>query len=116
MVEVVSHVVREFVRECERAGGVDEFAQDQLVVFQALAGGPTHVDAGRRRGGKEAEEHWASLHTRTVRWVCEEMLGSVFDDAGGCHGRPTTWEIAEGLDGISCGVGKLQTDESEDDD
>lgn len=79
--EVVGHVVREFSDECrspENHDGacVDEYAEDQLVVFQALAEGRTSVHAGGN-----------SLHTRTVRWVCQEMLGSVFDDLGGCEGR-----------------------------
>lgn len=84
--EVVGHVVRDFVRECEKLGGVDEFAEDQLVVFQALAEGVSSVDAGRGKGNGEQNGENGSLHTRTVRWVCEEMLGTVFDGVGGCEG------------------------------
>ncbi|EXJ85290.1 hypothetical protein A1O3_05965 [Capronia epimyces CBS 606.96] len=94
--EVVGRVVREFAEECQGRDGeerqgrsldgrdgpqpacvhVDEFTEDQLVIFQALAEGTTTVHAGGRFGN--------SLHTRTVRWVCHEMLGSVFDGLGTC--------------------------------
>ncbi|KIX08119.1 uncharacterized protein Z518_02775 [Rhinocladiella mackenziei CBS 650.93] len=86
--EVVGYVVREFERECERVKGgrcVDEFAEDQIVVFQALGKGKSSVDVGSSRG--EGKVDGGSLHTRTVRWVCEEMLGTVFDGVGGCEGK-----------------------------
>jgi RNA 3'-terminal phosphate cyclase (ATP) len=76
-------------RELERGGCVDEFMQDQLVVFQVLARGESVVfaGAGRERG---------TLHAQTVRWVCEEMLGTrgvKFDRSGGCKGLG--WEVRE---------------------
>jgi len=73
----VAGVVGELSREVENGGCVDEFMQDQLVVFQALAGGESVVDAGMRGQG--------SLHARTVRWVCRTMLaeeGCEFEDGG----------------------------------
>ncbi|OAP60871.1 hypothetical protein AYL99_05873 [Fonsecaea erecta] len=87
--EAVGSVVRAFARECARGGGcVDEFAEDQLVIFQALADGASSVDVGKsgKRGGIKGREETGSLHTRTVRWVCREMLGTVFDGYGGCEG------------------------------
>ncbi|KIX94488.1 uncharacterized protein Z520_09874 [Fonsecaea multimorphosa CBS 102226] len=87
--EAVGNVVRAFARECTRGSCVDEFAEDQLVIFQALADGASSVDVGKSgqcrnmAGGAEA----GSLHTRTVRWVCREMLGTVFDGQGRCEGR-----------------------------
>ncbi|KAH0844617.1 hypothetical protein FOPE_09563 [Fonsecaea pedrosoi] len=83
--EAVGTVVRAFARECERRSCVDEFAEDQLVVFQTLADGASSVDVGGDRG--KNKEETGSLHTRTVRWVCREMLGTVFDGLGGCDGR-----------------------------
>jgi RNA 3'-terminal phosphate cyclase (ATP) len=67
--------------EVDRGGSVDEFMQDQLVIFQALAAGKSEVDAGV---GRES----GSEHTRTVKWVVEQMLGkeifaeSVVDGCG----------------------------------
>lgn len=54
--------------ELEEGGCVDEYLQDQLVVFQALGRGRSVVDAGGGLG---------TLHARTVTWVCGEMLGGL---------------------------------------
>ncbi|ETI22494.1 hypothetical protein G647_06569 [Cladophialophora carrionii CBS 160.54] len=86
--EAVNQVVRHLQREVGRGRCVDEFAEDQLVIFQALADGASLVDtarAGRSENAKATVET-GSLHTRTVRWVCHEMLGTVFDGVGGCQG------------------------------
>ena len=74
---LVSKVVRDLDDELAHCGCVDEFMQDQLVVFQAFAGGPTEVD-----GGKDGR---ASLHTQTARWVVKTLLGIRVVD-GKCHG------------------------------
>ncbi|MCJ1436988.1 hypothetical protein MMC27_006371 [Xylographa pallens] len=74
---LVSKVVRDLDDELAHGGCVDEFMQDQLVVFQALAGGRTEVDGGTDRR--------ASLHTQTARWVIETLLGPRFVD-GQCDG------------------------------
>lgn len=74
---MVTSVVRELQRELSWEGSVDEYMEDQLVVFQALARGVSEVNAGT---GREA-----SLHTKTARWVAEETLGTVFVE-GKCHG------------------------------
>jgi RNA 3'-terminal phosphate cyclase (ATP) len=63
-------VSKELADEIASGACVDEFMQDQLVVFQALAEGKSFVDAGLGEVGEES-----SLHTKTVRWVVEEMLG-----------------------------------------
>lgn len=76
--DLVSRVVDDLKQELAHGGCVDEFLQDQLVVFQALAEGRGFVDLGK------VEE--ASLHTRTVRWVVEKIIGVGFDDAGTCAG------------------------------
>jgi RNA 3'-terminal phosphate cyclase (ATP) len=75
---LVSKVVKDLKRELKHGGCVDEYMQDQLVVFQALAAGKSEVD-----GGKGREE---SLHTRTAIWVVEQVLGLRFDDRGRCEG------------------------------
>lgn len=76
--QLVSQVIVDLEQEIAHGGCVDEYLQDQLVVFQALAQGRAFVDAGKGR-----EE---SLHTKTVRWAAEEMLGVEFDGEGVCGG------------------------------
>lgn len=75
---LVKQVVRGLEDELRHGGCVDEYLEDQLVVFQALAQGRSWAD-----GGKERE---ASLHTRTARWVVESLLGTTFDGKGACEG------------------------------
>ena len=76
--KLVSKVVKDLKRELKNGGCVDEYMQDQLVVFQALAAGEAEVD-----GGKRSE---ATLHTKTARWVAEKVLGVKFDRQGRCKG------------------------------
>ena len=66
--QMAEKVVTDLSAEVESGGFVDEFMQDQLVIFQALATGKSEVDAGIGRGE-------GSEHTRTVKWVVEQMLG-----------------------------------------
>ena len=103
----IQTVVRELKAELRREGSVDEFMQDQLVIFQALATGESQVDGGnwKSRPGDEEEcgDEEGSLHTRTVRWVCNEMLGKMgkgidFTAGGRCRGigwnqRPDALEL-----------------------
>ncbi|KAJ9657569.1 hypothetical protein H2198_004215 [Neophaeococcomyces mojaviensis] len=88
-------VTKQLKWEVKRAGCVDEFMQDQLVVFQALAGGKSVVDGGVWKDAvadnedEECGDDEGSLHTRTVRWVCQRMLGKkgvVFTPGGECVG------------------------------
>lgn len=76
--DLVTRVVDDLEQELAHGGCVDEYLQDQLVVFQALAQGRSWIDDGTRKE--------ASLHTRTVRWVVERILGVGFDEAGTCAG------------------------------
>ena len=76
-VQLVSKVIKDLKRELDHGGCVDEYMQDQLVIFQALADGQAAVDAGRQQ---------ASLHTETARWVAERVLGVRFNDNGNCEG------------------------------
>ena len=72
---IVDKVTADLAQELAHGGCVDEFLQDQLTVFQALARGRSTVAAGP-----------TSLHTETTRWVCEKVLGIAFADDGGCDG------------------------------
>ncbi|KAK5946446.1 hypothetical protein PMZ80_000589 [Knufia obscura] len=106
-------VVRELKSEVKKGGCVDEFLQDQLIVFQALASGVSTVDGGqldekRRKPEEECGDEQGSLHARTVRWVCEKMLrkqGVAFEPGGRCHGigwnYPADHGAIEQLDGLS---------------
>ena len=76
--QLVLQVAEKLDEELAHGGCVDEFLQDQLVIFQALAQGKSEVFSGM--------ETEPSLHTRTVRWVGQEILGVKFDNAGGCEG------------------------------
>lgn len=76
--QLVLQVVKELDEELAHGGCVDEYLQDQLVVFQALAQGKSLVDFGM--------ETKPSLHTQTVRWVGQEILDLNFDNEGTCEG------------------------------
>lgn len=75
---LVSKVVKDLKKELKHGGCVDEYMQDQTVVFQALAAGKAEVDCGIERE--------ATLHTKTARWVTEQMIGAGFDELGRCQG------------------------------
>ncbi len=86
MLETVAcTVTRDLEEELRRGGCVDEYMQDQLVVFQALAEGRSVVDSG--------EDMHATLHTKTARWVAEQSLGLRFDETGSCSG--CAFEVGE---------------------
>ncbi|DAA79249.1 TPA_exp: putative RNA 3'-terminal phosphate cyclase [Trichophyton benhamiae CBS 112371] len=53
---------------------VDVYMRDQLVVFEAL-GRLTHPGPHLSAGGEQRDEEGVSLHTRTAKWVCEQILG-----------------------------------------
>ncbi|KAL8652464.1 MAG: hypothetical protein Q9210_002666 [Variospora velana] len=75
---VAETVIRAVERELDQGGCVDEYMQDQLVVFQALAEGRSTVDPG--------ENPRATLHIQTARWVAARVLGLTFDEQGSCSG------------------------------
>lgn len=76
--QLVVQVAKELDEELAHGGCVDEFLQDQLIVFQALAQGKSTVFSGM--------ETKPTLHTETVRWVGQQMLDLNFDNAGACEG------------------------------
>ena len=99
---LVTKVMRDLEHELAHGGCVDEHMQDQLVVFQALAEGESHI-----LGGK------ASLHTRTAQWVVETMLGPRFDREK-CQGigfmsgqRQWKGSGAPSIDKLEAGVAEL---------
>ncbi|KAL8945406.1 MAG: hypothetical protein Q9211_000071 [Gyalolechia sp. 1 TL-2023] len=97
---VVNTVVKELDKEIERGGCADEYMQDQLVVFQALAEGRSRVDSG--------DNTKATLHAQTARWVVEQVLGLTFDEQGTCNG--CGFEVGEAF--LDNGTTKRATKES----
>ncbi|KAI9843280.1 MAG: hypothetical protein M1837_006495 [Sclerophora amabilis] len=97
--KLVRRVVRELEAELlnvdgdERGGAcMDEYMQDQLVVFQALAKGNCRVNGGDQEGPGAANTSRReiakrpSLHTKTAHWVASQVLGVEFDKDGNCQG------------------------------
>ena len=76
--KLVSKVIKDLKMELKHGGCVDEYMQDQLVIFQTLAVGEAEVDCDINRK--------ASLHTKTARWVAEQVVGVDFDGFGRCEG------------------------------
>ncbi|EIN07647.1 RNA 3'-terminal phosphate cyclase [Punctularia strigosozonata HHB-11173 SS5] len=58
----------ELVRNLEHGGCVDEYLQDQIVIFMALAEGVSTVSAGP-----------LTMHTRTAIWVAEQLTEAKFE-------------------------------------
>ena len=90
----VNAVVAEIISEIESGACVDSNMRDQLVIFQALARGRSVVR------GKDDE---GTLHARTARWVCEQMLGGLkFERDGNCRGVGFNVEagIEQGVQGL----------------
>ena len=85
--ELVSMVVNGLEEELAHGGCVDEYLQDQLVVFQALAEGSASVDYGNKnKNGKGKRKEVVNLHTKTVQWVAEEILGVRFSSSSNSNG------------------------------
>lgn len=80
---ITNKLVRQVESEIGNCGAVDEYMQDQLVVFQALADGKSDVERMK-----------PSLHARTARFVAERMLkgtqlrfeGHMESEIGICRG------------------------------
>ena len=93
--KLVKRVVDELKDEIRSGSCVDEYMQDQLIVFQALMSGKSTINGGHEksattegkvRGASTSRARSPSLHTRTAQWVAAEILGTDFDDDGNCNG------------------------------
>jgi len=58
----------ELIKAIEGGGCVDEYLQDQIIIFLALAKGRSTVKTGLP----------LTLHTQTAIWVAEQMTGAKF--------------------------------------
>jgi RNA 3'-terminal phosphate cyclase (ATP) len=80
--EISLKVINDLKRELEKGGLVDEYLQDQLVVFQALAAGPSSLpetasalSSDSTRVDRTDEPFGdGSTHATTARWVASELL------------------------------------------
>ncbi|KAI0125134.1 RNA 3'-terminal phosphate cyclase-domain-containing protein [Xylariales sp. AK1849] len=111
--EISRKISKDLFEEIAIRGVVDEYLQDQLVVFQALAEGRTSFPRAADRGGEDnigrLDENVAqletsekrmrkdrtqepfgegSMHTTTARWVAAELLPQVqwFNKGSICKG------------------------------
>lgn len=100
--EISQKVVDELDVELRKGGLVDEYLQDQLVVFQALAEGRSIIP-GSPEAVSSVGEHVdrtdqpfgdGSTHTTTVRWVASQLLPQAkWRDKGRiCEGAG--WQVA----------------------
>ena len=80
--EIAQRIVDELDAEIRKGGAVDEYLQDQLVVFQALAEGRSSVPgtaeslASNKERLDRTDEPFGdgSTHTTTARWVTSQLL------------------------------------------
>jgi RNA 3'-terminal phosphate cyclase (ATP) len=80
--EVAEKVVAKLDAELQKGGLVDEYLQDQLVVFQALAEGSSSIPgssealSSERNQVDRTDEPFGdgSQHTTTARWVTSQLL------------------------------------------
>ncbi|KII88908.1 hypothetical protein PLICRDRAFT_40546 [Plicaturopsis crispa FD-325 SS-3] len=66
--DVGIEAAEELLRNLEHGGCVDEYMQDQMIIFLALAEGTSTVRTGP-----------LTLHTRTAIWVAEQLTDAVFE-------------------------------------
>ena len=80
--EIAQKVVDELDTELRKGGSIDEYLQDQLVIFQALAAGKSSIPGSSgalssdrdRIDNTDAPFGDGSMHTTTARWVSGQLL------------------------------------------
>jgi len=65
---VAQYAVAELLRNINHGGCVDEYLQDQMIIFMALAQGRSTVLAGP-----------LTLHTKSAIWVAEQLTDAKFE-------------------------------------
>lgn len=95
-IEMARKVVNGLDHEVRKGGLVDEYLHDQLIVFQALAGGKSIIpgSADTANSSRERVERTdepfgdGSTHTTTARWVTSQLLPSLkwIDKGRVCEG------------------------------
>ncbi|KAE8454418.1 hypothetical protein EG329_000040 [Mollisiaceae sp. DMI_Dod_QoI] len=101
--EISQRVVDELDAEIRKGGLVDEYLQDQLIVFQALAEGKSSI-AGTAEALASDRERMdrtdkpfghGSLHTTTARWVASQLLPQVNWKDGGRTCEGAGWKTVD---------------------
>jgi RNA 3'-terminal phosphate cyclase (ATP) len=80
--EIAQKVVDELDTELRKGGLIDEYLQDQLVIFQALAAGKSSIpgSSGALSSDRDRIDNTdgpfgdGSTHTTTARWVSSQLL------------------------------------------
>lgn len=111
--EIATRVVDELDAEVRKGGVVDEYLQDQLVVFQALASGTSSIPrtvetltSDKDRPDRTDEPFGdGTLHTTTARWVASQLLPRAKWIDGGrlCHGAAwKTSPVERATNAVEC--------------
>ncbi|KAJ7208156.1 RNA 3'-terminal phosphate cyclase domain-containing protein [Mycena haematopus] len=69
-VAVGEEAANELIKGLEAGGCVDEWLEDQIIIFMALAEGTSEVRCGK---------HGLTLHTQTAIWVAEQLTNAKFE-------------------------------------
>ncbi|KAF9262186.1 RNA 3'-terminal phosphate cyclase [Marasmius fiardii PR-910] len=69
-IKVGEEAAGSLIQQLDAGGCVDEWLQDQLILYMALAEGNSEVLCGRRG---------LTLHTKTAMWVMEQLTDAKFD-------------------------------------
>ncbi|KAJ7093116.1 RNA 3'-terminal phosphate cyclase domain-containing protein [Mycena epipterygia] len=67
---VGEEAANELIKGLEAGGCVDEWLEDQIIIFMALAEGTSEVRCGK---------NGLTLHTKTAIWVAEQLTDAKFD-------------------------------------
>ncbi|CZS91631.1 hypothetical protein WAI453_011821 [Rhynchosporium graminicola] len=105
VLEMAKKVVADLDAALMRDFATDEYLQDQMVVFQALAQGRSRIVRGVNPFPPDEEEldltfepfGHGSLHTTTARWVASQLLPDVkwYNEGRICYG--VGWKVASDL-------------------
>ncbi|KAB8975998.1 hypothetical protein FH972_026877 [Carpinus fangiana] len=85
--EMAAQVVGELGNALLEGREVDQWMEDQLVVFRSLATAdalPEGTVSSKIEQGDGVPK--PSLHTITAQWIAQELLGVEFDQSGACKG------------------------------
>jgi len=98
---IAQKVVDDLDVEIRKGGLVDEHLQDQLLIFQALAGGTSSISTTRPMSQVQSDVPLhtgqpfgeGSLHATTARWVISQLLPNVEWSADGRTCKGVGWRI-----------------------
>ena len=80
---MIPKLCSDFEEEMGHGEPLDHWMQDQIIVFQGLAAGRSHV-LGQAKDSNARREQ--TLHTRTAKWVVARLLPGAFFEDDMCDG------------------------------